>query len=228
MRNSKAFTLIEIIVAVALVAILSAAIAPSVLNNIAQGRIARATSDVQALASAVARFRKDTGYYPRKIVPGFTAENFNFLASRGPDGHPEAAGADGATYWANNGSGTPVPVWPEGAASFTTTAGDASCQDISSHLIEGRARSSADSLYSLAINPDDPLDVGFRGGLVSSDPLDPWGHRYMINVAGLGISGEPVWVISAGPNGIWETDVATTGLAASDSLRGDDVGYRVQ
>ena len=67
MRNSKAFTLIEIIVAVALVAILSAAIAPSVLNNIAQGRIARATSDVQALASAVTRFRKDTGVYPNRL-----------------------------------------------------------------------------------------------------------------------------------------------------------------
>ena len=48
MQNNKGFTLIEIIVAVALVAILSAAIAPSVINNIAQGRIARTQSDCQA------------------------------------------------------------------------------------------------------------------------------------------------------------------------------------
>ena len=52
MRSHKGFTLIERIVAVALVAILSAAIAPSVLNNIAQGRVARAQSDVQAVAQS--------------------------------------------------------------------------------------------------------------------------------------------------------------------------------
>lgn len=222
MRNSRAFTLIEIIVAVALVAILSAAIAPSVLNNIAQGRIARATSDVQALASAVTRFRKDTGYYPRKVVPGYTSENFNFLTTRGPDGHPDLTAGD--KYWAGNG-GTPTPVWP---IAFTTSAGDNSCQDITSHMLEGHARSDPDSLYTRAENPDDPLDIGFRGGLISSDQLDPWGKRYMINVAGLGITGEPVWSISAGPDGIFQTYVAGTGVDASDSLQGDDIGYRVQ
>ncbi|MBN2290508.1 MAG: prepilin-type N-terminal cleavage/methylation domain-containing protein [Candidatus Glassbacteria bacterium] len=224
MRNSKAFTLIEIIVAVALVAILSAAIAPSVLNNIAQGRIARATSDVQALSSAVARFRKDTGLYPNKVNPSFTSTEFNFLATRGPDGDPSIA-TTALQYWARNATtGVPAaPVWP---TAFTATAGAASCQDITSHLIEGQDR--VDSSYSAAQNPDDPLDVGFRAGLISNDPLDPWGHRYLINVAGLGVTREPVWVISAGPDGILDTYVPNTGLSASDSLRGDDIGFRVQ
>ena len=76
--------------------------------------------------------------------------------------------------------------------------------------------------------PDDPLDIGFRSGLISGDAMDPWGHRYMINVGALGQSKEPVWAISAGPDGLFQTDILTTGLSASDSLRGDDIGYRIQ
>ena len=53
-----------IIVAVALVAILSAAGAPSVLNNIAQGRVSRAQSDVQTIAGGIMRFRSEVARYP--------------------------------------------------------------------------------------------------------------------------------------------------------------------
>jgi len=217
MRGSKGFTLVEIIVAVALVAILSAAIAPSVLNNIAQGRISRAQSDVQAIAQAIMRFKNDTGKYPRLAHanrPDTAGESFDFLASLNGDWPVTATGAD----WATN------QTFTDGQTANKST------EDFTSHLIFGKSRlqGSADSLYPRADNPDDPNDIGFRGALLSSDPADPWGNKYICNVAVLGEIGEPVWVISAGPNGVLETPVRPTGSGAATTLSGDDIGFRIQ
>jgi prepilin-type N-terminal cleavage/methylation domain-containing protein len=214
MRNSKGFTLIEIIVAVALVAILSAAVAPSVLNNIAQGRVSRSQSDVQAIAGAVMRFKSEVGKYPRLDTPerpDTTGEAFDFLASTNGSWPTLATNAN----------------WPTTTATGVTAG---SAQTITNHLIIGQndAASAASDSYARATNPDDPTDIGFRGGYVSSDPADPWGNRYIINVAALGQIGQPVWVISAGANGVLETVVSNTGTAAPEVTAGDDIGFRIQ
>ena len=209
--NSKGFTLIEIIVAVALVAILSAAVAPSVLNNIAQGRYARAQSDVQAIASSVMRFKSDTGVYPRLHNPrnaDTIGAAIDFLAS------------GGANFPAASTNG----VWP---TSFTAGVVQASTQSIGNHLIFGMEDLTADS-YPRAATPDDPASTGFRSGYISADQLDPWGNCYLVNVAALGIAGQTVWVLSAGPNGIAETDVLVTGTGAAAAIVGDDIGFRIQ
>ncbi|MBW7998196.1 MAG: prepilin-type N-terminal cleavage/methylation domain-containing protein [Candidatus Glassbacteria bacterium] len=217
MRNSKGFTLIEIIVAVALVAILSAAVAPSVLNNIAMGRISRTQSDVQAIASGVMRFKSDTGKYPRLDTPAnpdTLGEAFDFLVSTNGTWPTLVTNAN----------------WPSSAAALVTGIGAGSAQTITNHLIIGQndyATTTSDT-YIRANNPEDPTDVGFRQGYISSDPPDPWGNRYMINVAPLGMVGQPVWVISAGPNGVLETLITNVGTATLDTVNGDDIGFRVQ
>jgi prepilin-type N-terminal cleavage/methylation domain-containing protein len=213
MRNSKGFTLIEIIVAVALVAILSAAVAPSVLNNIAQGRFARAQSDVQAIASAVMRFKSDTGKYPRLANPvaaDTVGGAFDFLLSD--------------TVSASYANASAAGLWPTALAAGV---GAASAQKIGSHLIFGMMDAATDS-YTRAANPDDPASTGFRVGYISADQADPWGNTYMINVAALGLAGQTVWVLSAGPNGIAETDVLANGTGAAATLVGDDIGFRIQ
>jgi prepilin-type N-terminal cleavage/methylation domain-containing protein len=214
MSNNKGFTLIEIIVAVALVAILSAAIAPSVLNNIAQGRIARTQSDVQALGSAIMRFKSDTGLFPRcakAAFPDTSGNQVDFLASS--TGTFPAMGA--GKNWS--------------AATFTNGTVASGCvEDFTSHLITGKSRASTDSLYARASNPEDPNSFGFRSGLISADQADPWGHKYVANVAALGHTGQAVWVLSAGPNGVMETAVADTGFFASQAVVGDDIGFRLQ
>lgn len=215
MRNNKGFTLIEIIVAVALVAILSAAIAPSVLNNIAQGRIARTQSDVQAIGSAIMRFKSDTGLFPRcaKAAYADTGSNrIDFLASNSGTFPARASG----TQWGASG----------GITDGVSTAG--SVEDFTSHLIIGKSRASTDSLYARAANAEDPNSFGFRSGLISADQADPWGHKYVANVAALGVTGQAVWVISAGPNGVMETTVTDTGYFASQAVGGDDIGFRLQ
>ena len=220
MKNSKGFTLIEIIVAVALVAILSAAIAPSVLNNIAQGRVARAQSDVQAIAQAIMKFKGDTGLYPR-LVEGASKDTtgaaFDFLASAG--------GRDSLVV-----TRSALALWGGTNDDFTEDNTDGSIQDIEHHLILGASRKGPDSLYVRvpADKMDDPTVVGFRMGVITSDPYDPWGNSYVSNVGALGHVGMPVWVISAGPNGLFETTVNVRGDSASATLAGDDIGFRIQ
>jgi prepilin-type N-terminal cleavage/methylation domain-containing protein len=214
MRNSKGFTLIEIIVAVALVAILSAAVAPSVLNNIAQGRVSRTQSDVQAIASAVMRFKTEVGKYPRLNKPAHpdtVGEAFDFLVTNTTSFPTLAAGA----------------VWPTGAVAGI---GSGSAQTIQAHLINGVNDLNAvlADTYVRAVNAADPTEIGFRSGYVSSDPTDPWGNAYLINVAALGAVGQVVWVISAGPNGVLETVVDVSGTGAAETTANDDIGFRVQ
>ena len=216
MRGNKGFTLIEIIVAVALVAILSAAIAPSVLNNISQGRVARAQSDVQTLGAGIARFKSDVGVYPRLVkgsVPDTTGQRIDYLASFGGEFPTKTSNAK----------------WFDAQTAFTkevVTKG--SVEDFNSHIIMGKTRAAADSLYPRAADPDNPNLIGFRGGVISADPSDPWGNKYVANVAALGFPGQAVWVISAGPNGLLETSVSDSGFFAADTVFSDDIGFRVQ
>jgi len=224
MHNNKGFTLIEIIVAVALVAILSAAVAPSVLNNISQGRIARAQSDVQAIASGIMRFKSDVGKYPRLSKashPDTTGEAFAFMAS-------SVAGGSTTLHFPTAISGA---NWP--TTLTNNSVAPSSCEDFATHLILGKDRAAnlaADSYPRIVApdNPDDPTKTGFRGGLLSADAVDPWGNRYLANVRSLGVSGSAVWVISAGPNGVIETAVTVSGTGAATALANDDIGFRVQ
>ncbi|MFH1069220.1 MAG: prepilin-type N-terminal cleavage/methylation domain-containing protein [Candidatus Glassbacteria bacterium] len=220
MRDSKGFTLIEIIVAVALVAILSAAVAPSVLNNISQGRIARAQSDVQAIASAIMRFKADTGVFPRLPSPKSPDTGINkirFLASDSGSALPAALTA---------------AKWPSTGGYTSATGAAASFEGMNNHLVLGINTNGTTATDSYPRVPstkrDDPNAVGFRGGLLSSVTDDPWGKAYLCNVYALDYPGEACWVISAGPNGVVETAVATTGTGAATTLVNDDVGFRVQ
>lgn len=52
-------------------------------------------------------------------------------------------------------------------------------------------------------------------------PTDAWGRCFLINAQDWP-AGTPVWLLSAGPNGVFET--ATTALA----LAGDDIGARLR
>jgi type II secretory pathway pseudopilin PulG len=54
---------------------------------------------------------------------------------------------------------------------------------------------------------------------------DPWGNSYIVNVAVLGTPGSPLWIVSAGPNGIVEIPFSG---GAEGSTAGDDVAVRIR
>ena len=63
MKN-RGFTLIEVVVVLAVVAILAAILVPTIEKNIRDAKITRATNEVQVIAAAMASFYKDVGEWP--------------------------------------------------------------------------------------------------------------------------------------------------------------------
>jgi general secretion pathway protein G len=64
LRRSRAFTLIEILVVVVILSVLAAVIVPNVVDKPEEARVAKATSDIGALVTALDLYRLDYRVYP--------------------------------------------------------------------------------------------------------------------------------------------------------------------
>jgi len=62
--RSAGFTMIEVVITIAVVAILAAVLVPMISQNIQSARHARAASDVATLGKAIVQFRQDTSLWP--------------------------------------------------------------------------------------------------------------------------------------------------------------------
>jgi len=63
-RSNRGFTLLEIIVVVAIIAILAAYIAPKVAGRVDDARISKAKSDIRVLESSLELYKLDNFVYP--------------------------------------------------------------------------------------------------------------------------------------------------------------------
>jgi len=64
LRNNRGFTLLEIIVVVAIIAILASYIAPKVAGRVDDARISKAKSDIRVLESSLELYKLDNFLYP--------------------------------------------------------------------------------------------------------------------------------------------------------------------
>lgn len=62
----------------------------------------------------------------------------------------------------------------------------------------------------------------WKGPYMAMVTADPWGNSYVTNANSFATAGQPVWIISAGPNKQLETAVNST------ALQGDDIGLRLK
>ncbi|MGH7372061.1 MAG: prepilin-type N-terminal cleavage/methylation domain-containing protein, partial [Candidatus Methylomirabilales bacterium] len=75
------FTLIELILVVAVVAILAAILVPTVFSILDDSAITKGKADVKAVAGAIAKFRDDTGEFPTRHAGGALNSEVNLLYS---------------------------------------------------------------------------------------------------------------------------------------------------
>ncbi|MBN2170466.1 MAG: type II secretion system protein GspG [Candidatus Krumholzibacteriota bacterium] len=217
-RSGRAagFTLIEVIIAVALVAIMAVAIAPPLIQNINQGRVARAQSDAQVIGNALVSYYKDVGEWPYQTDDDTAADirrlAGNYTLGGGNNGIPGGSGAlPSSRNWSRTGT----------------------CETLTAFLIRNQI-AGRNPLTAVSRNPH--AEPGWNGPYLDRVPMDPWGNPFVINmrwaepaIAGTGTENfdrHNVMVLSAGPNGIFETDFADD--AFDEEPGGDDVGYVIR
>jgi prepilin-type N-terminal cleavage/methylation domain-containing protein len=150
MKNSKGFTLIELAVVLAIIAVLAAILTPMVTNYLDQARTARALADTKTVAQAINLFKRDLGYYPV----------YSSLAS--------AKLATTTTYLA----GPPAGALPTVGNAGWTALLAASSFDIVTML----NTSWADAVQ----NDKNPGHVSYRGPYIGALDTDPWGNKYVV------------------------------------------------
>ncbi|MBI4827095.1 MAG: type II secretion system protein GspG [Nitrospirae bacterium] len=170
------FTLIEVIVVAAIIAILAGVLVPMILKEIDETRITRASADIRSISNAILVFKKDTAQWP--VMDGTCSPNLTLLTGGG-----NAPGGIGDNAWDNTASAM-----------------------IDAHI-----------MYN-----DDGCYNNWKGAYLPVVTADPWGNQYVINVGNFGVSGNPVWIMSAGPNGVLDSN------ANSTSSGGDDIGLRIK
>lgn len=186
------FTLIELILVVAVVAILAAILVPTVFSILDDSAITKGKADVKAIAGAVAKFRDDTGEYPTRDA--------------------DVAGEVNLLY-----SGTTAPV----VADFSPTTGmtvDFDCTTATN--CETFAFPFVTNTGTNAYPSASTLKKRWKGPYLSDNSEDEFGDPYIVYVRRLRTAGsvttERAWVVFAGQNKVYETTPGST------SVQGDD------
>ena len=191
--ESKGFTLIELAVVLAIIAVLAAVLTPIVGNYTEQARIARAQAETRAITDAIRLFHRDNGNFP--IYDNATdATNDAYAARfiRSGTGNTPTDGSIGL-------------YWP--STSVATTS-------LESYLNNNYP---GVPLFSKVGK------LGFNGPYISGIDADPWGNRYYLTAITLSRQSNVfAFVISAGPNGALETSTVQLNTGVF-TISGDDI-----
>ncbi len=179
--NEKGFTLVEVVVVIAVVALLAAIMTPLIAKNIDDAKMGRAENEAEVIAAAVGNFYKDVGRWPTMGSAG-TYNGVTTLVT----GNSTVAGATiSSNGWVSSTTGASVDFLenhllnntPKGAAAYPTSGSGA---------WEGPYLSAA---------PLDPWGSPYMINIAATDATSS-SHKGL--------------VISSGPNGVMDTAFATT------------------
>lgn len=109
MRNQRGFTLVELMIVVAIIGILTAIAFPLYANIQARARVAKAQADVRTLASAVVVYSAHTGGLPGTLDDLTSAVTVNGVSAGpfvSPVPLPPQPNWDASYSYTDNGDGT--------------------------------------------------------------------------------------------------------------------------
>ena len=211
MKDSRGFTLIEMVVVLAVIAILAAILTPIVTSYVERARVDAAMNDVKKIAAAIIQFNTDTRVWPIYSTQPFVGTND---ASYDVE---SMFGNDAMVPMSGSGSD-----WPATAG----VVGGTNVGDLNAVLNQNRMQL---------------LLTGARAwkGAYMELHEDPWGSKYYLTSKFLkpgststhwnslpSASPSAVYVISAGPNQTVDTyyDQATSAF----TVGGDDIVARIK
>ncbi len=205
-KRNKGFTLIEMVVVLAVVAILAAILVPTISQNINDAKVTRATNEAQVIAAAISSFFKDLGRWPTSN--GTTGNPDAIRLLYGPGDTPSLSAVTTAGYWLNTGGWT--------APNLDTFA---------NQLLENDPK---DASVDYDDNTTTPLpEFRWKGPYLIEAKKDPWSCHYSCNIMyTYDTTSNAVGVWSAGPDRT--ADTPTTQAASTFSLGNDDVIARIQ
>jgi prepilin-type N-terminal cleavage/methylation domain-containing protein len=205
------FTFFEVIITVALVAIMAVAVAPPLIQSLNENKLNITKSDAEILGNAMIAFYRDVGEWPNGDTGSGALERLvsNSRLGGGNNGIP--AGdmlVEGSTKWARLAA----------AGTFND------------HLM----RNATDNISRLYMPSDHPhIKPGWNGPYLENSPLDPWNNPYVASVRrarsiltneqAFGREQYTVVVLSAGPNEVFETPYVDDMF--SETFGGDDIGF---
>jgi prepilin-type N-terminal cleavage/methylation domain-containing protein len=190
--SDRGFSLVEATIVLAVIAVLTGAAAPSVSRTLAQGRLARAHTDVQAIRTAMHNvLTEHTLFVPFTSTGAVDGDPIEMLVS---DGDVPFT-AIGATNWDDT---------------VTCCAAAVDVAFLAAHLVTNAGLGAAGA-YSVGAG-------GWRGAYINApvDP-DPWGNRYAVNTEYLkSATTNDVFVLSAGPDEEIDTPFTFNGARPGD------------
>lgn len=222
-KAARGFTLVEVIVVLAVVAALLAILVPLVGRYVEDSRLSQAQADVRLIGSALQTFERDLSAWPvYSSRTGYNTRNPAYELLYGPGENPviTAGGVVETTTTGESGK------WPVSGGAFDAAA--ARADSLTKHLVSNGITNG----YPTTAPGAAPRRQAFwRGPYLESIQPDPWGFKYIAVVAG-GMpgdarEGEIIFVISAGPNGRIETDMTQAGETEL-ARGGDDLVFRVR
>jgi Tfp pilus assembly protein PilE len=205
----------EMAIVVAAIAVLAAILTPIVASYVDQARIAKAQTDVRAIAEAISRFEQDVGRYPMFSSGSALLDSNANVAYLSGTASSAVTDLTSPAYWSSNAP-------PALCSPNTCTTSTLASQLVQNGPMYPTTSSLAKPFFWKGpyLDPEqDSLGNNFQ---------DPWGHAYYINVINCkSTSNYACFVLSAGPNGEIETSFqisANTSFSAS----GDDILYRIR